>query len=193
MNLLSDLSAGKAGEYLVCADLILAGHIAFPSEQGLPFDVVTEVAGRLLRVQVKTTRKVRKVPQRANQCDAYLFHVTACGKGGRSSYAPGAVDVFAFVALDSREIGYLPVNRVKKTMVFRCGRLRGQYHDELMAERTLYIKALRDGGADLAKISEQTGLDKSYVCRVISGKSGVTKTVKTYLSDFTFQDALAIL
>ena len=30
------LQIGKAGEYLVCADLIMKGFIAFPSEQGLP-------------------------------------------------------------------------------------------------------------------------------------------------------------
>ena len=34
------LECGKAGEYLVCADLILKGYIAYPSEQGLPYDVV---------------------------------------------------------------------------------------------------------------------------------------------------------
>jgi hypothetical protein len=38
--ILTDLQLGKAGEYLVCADLILKGHIAFPSEQGLSFEVV---------------------------------------------------------------------------------------------------------------------------------------------------------
>ena len=32
------LQIGKAGEYLVCADLIMKGFIAFPSEQGLPYD-----------------------------------------------------------------------------------------------------------------------------------------------------------
>ncbi len=37
---LSELAVGKAGEYLVCADLILRGHVAFPSEQGLPYDIV---------------------------------------------------------------------------------------------------------------------------------------------------------
>ena len=34
------LQIGKAGEYLVCADLILKGYIAFLSEQGLPYDVI---------------------------------------------------------------------------------------------------------------------------------------------------------
>ena len=67
MKNISDLQIGKAGEYLVCADLILQGHIAFPSEQGLPYDVVFEYKDRLYKVQVKTTRAPRNIPQRKNQ------------------------------------------------------------------------------------------------------------------------------
>ena len=33
MKDISDLQIGKAGEYIVCADLILKGFVAFPSEQ----------------------------------------------------------------------------------------------------------------------------------------------------------------
>ena len=56
------LQIGKAGEYLVCADLIMKGFIAFPSEQGLPYDVLLDTGEKLLKVQVKTTEKPRKVP-----------------------------------------------------------------------------------------------------------------------------------
>ena len=42
MRVSSELQTGKEGEYLVCADLILKGLIAFPSEQGLPYDVVVD-------------------------------------------------------------------------------------------------------------------------------------------------------
>ena len=118
MNKLNDLACGKAGEYLVCADLIMRGHVAFPSEQGLPFDVICEVAGRLLKVQVKTTRKPIPVPQRANRTEKYCFHVRRCGKGGRCSYQDGDVDLFALVALDSKSIGYLPSSDVVQTMFF---------------------------------------------------------------------------
>ena len=51
------LQIGKAGEYLVCADLIMKGFIAFPSEQGLPYDVLLDNGKKLLKVQVKTTEK----------------------------------------------------------------------------------------------------------------------------------------
>ena len=50
------LQIGKAGEYLVCADLIMKGFIAFPSEQGLPYDVLVDNGEKLLKVQVKTPK-----------------------------------------------------------------------------------------------------------------------------------------
>jgi len=115
---MNDLQAGKAGEYLVCADLILKGYIAFPSEQGLPFDIVLSANGNLYKMQVKTTRKPQSVPQRVKRTDKYIFHIRRCGKGGRQSYAEGDVDIFAVVALDTRTIGYLSAKDVKQTMFF---------------------------------------------------------------------------
>lgn len=63
-TLVDDMQAGKAGEYLVCADLILKGFVAYPSEQGLPYDVVLDCGGKLLKVQVKATRTHKQTPQR---------------------------------------------------------------------------------------------------------------------------------
>lgn len=115
---MNDLQAGKAGEYLVCADLILKGYIAFPSEQGLPFDIVLLTNGRIYKVQVKTTRKPQAVPQRVKRTEKYIFHIRRCGKGGRQSYAKGDVDIFAIVALDTKTIGYIRAKDVKQTMFF---------------------------------------------------------------------------
>ena len=69
------LQIGKAGEYLVCADLILKGFIAFPSEQGLPYDVLLDTGEKLLRVQVKTTERPRLVKQRNTPIPAYIFSI----------------------------------------------------------------------------------------------------------------------
>ena len=69
------LQIGKAGEYLVCADLIMKGFIAFPSEQGLPYDVLLDNGDKLLRVQVKTTEKYRSIPQRNVDTKAYIFNI----------------------------------------------------------------------------------------------------------------------
>ena len=122
MENISDLQIGKAGEYLVCADLIMSGYVAFPSEQGLPFDVVAEVNGTLVRIQVKTTRTVRPVPQRAKHTPAYLFHVRRCGKGGRKSYTSQDFDVMALVALDTKSVAYVPLSTVRQTMHLNAAR-----------------------------------------------------------------------
>jgi len=115
---INDLQIGKAGEYLVCADLILKGHIAYPSEQGLHYDIVCDYEGTLLRIQVKTTRKPLPVPQRQVRTEKYLFHIRRCGKGGRQSYSDSDIDIIAIVALDTKTIGYIPVKDTKQTMFF---------------------------------------------------------------------------
>lgn len=130
--LCTDLQIGKAGEYLVCADLILKGHIAYPSEQGLPYDVVADINGKLLKVQVKTTRTIRPIPQRANYTPAYLFHVRRCGKGGRQNYKESDFDLMALVALDSRKIAYMRQEKVRQSIYLRL-----EVFDEMTLEKAL--------------------------------------------------------
>ena len=118
MDTLNDLQVGKIGEHLVCADLIMKGHIAFPTEQGLSFDVMLVANNKLYKIQVKTTRQIQAVPQRKLRTDKYIFHIRRCGKGGRRSYLKGEVDIFAMVALDTKTIGYLKASEAKQTMFF---------------------------------------------------------------------------
>ena len=120
MDVLEDLQIGKAGEYLVCANLILSGYVAYPSEQGLPYDVVMDFNGRLIKIQVKTTRGWRNIPQRKTPISAYVFNVKRRGKLNGNRHTKESCDVFALVALDTMEIGYLPNKDVKGTMNFRC-------------------------------------------------------------------------
>ena len=116
---INDLQLGKAGEYLVCADLILQGYIAYPSEQGLHYDIVVDVNGKLIRIQVKTTSVYKATPQRKEYTPGYLFNIRRCGKGGRKRYTNNDVDIFALVAIKENAIGYLPIDKVKTTMCFR--------------------------------------------------------------------------
>ena len=116
MEKISDLDIGRAGEYLVCADLILSGHNAFLSDQGLPFDVVALINGKALRVQVKTTQAKRPVPQRKKHTPAYLFHLRRCGKGGRRSYNDSDFDFMALVALDIMKVAYININECRQTL-----------------------------------------------------------------------------
>ena len=86
MTTQSDLQTGVAGEHLVCADLITRGYNAYLSDQGLPYDVVADIGGKLYKIQVKTTSKYRAVPQRKHYTPAYLFWIKRCGKGGAKVY-----------------------------------------------------------------------------------------------------------
>lgn len=117
--ILSDLAAGSAGEHLVCADLLLAGYVAFLADQNCPYDVALDIGGKLVRIQVKTTRMARAIPQRKGHFPAYLWHVRRAGKGGRRVYGVGEFDLLALVALDSRRIAYLPPSEQKQTVHIR--------------------------------------------------------------------------
>lgn len=120
------LKIGKAGEYIVCADLILKGHIAFPTEQGLPYDVVFDYNGRLFKVQVKTTQSPRNL-HRKNPVQGYVFNIKRCGKRNIKKTTSNSCDIFALVALDTKTVAYLPNKDVRETMNFRCEQFRGKY------------------------------------------------------------------
>lgn len=130
MKKLGDMQVGKAGEYLVCADLIMKGFIAYPSEQGLPYDIVLDAGGKLLKVQVKTTRTHKQTPQRVNNINTYAFNVKRRGKKNQSIHTANSCDIFALVALDEKQIGYMPNTEIKQTMFFRVESMRGSYRDE---------------------------------------------------------------
>lgn len=109
---LTEMELSRAAEFLVAADLTLRGHPASIAPAGLAYDVVVDVGGRLLRVQVKATRGPRRIPQRVAYTPGYLFHLRRCGAGGRKAYCPEAFDCYALVALDTRHIAYLAVGGV---------------------------------------------------------------------------------
>lgn len=100
-----ELNIGRAGEYIVLADLLLNNVQAFDTAQGVEYDVVAEINGKLIKIQVKTTQKMRVLNESANPI--YFFHLKRAGKGGNRFYDKNAFDVFALVALDRREVYYL--------------------------------------------------------------------------------------
>lgn len=189
MQPIDDLAAGKAGEYLVCADLILRGHVAFPSEQGLPYDVVADINGKLHRVQVKTTRGTKPIPQRKEHVTGYLFHVGKCGKGGVRSYGVNDVDLFAMVAIDTRTIAYLSPSGIKRTMIFRAPQNEGKHHDEMMEVRRLAIHADKESGLRNFEIAAKHGIDQSAVGRALR-KTSNTFPASPYLHHLTLEHAL---
>lgn len=112
------LEVGKAAEHLVCADLILAGHRAFLSDQGLPYDVLVDAEGRFVRVQVKASIKARNYNAKGRAPNMiYGFAVRSRGKGRKGERLSAAhCDVVALVALDIKVIAYFPIDEVGQTM-----------------------------------------------------------------------------
>lgn len=113
MIISKELNIGRAGEYIVLADLLLNGVQAYDTGQGVGYDVVADVNGKLIKIQVKTTKKMRLLSQRANPI--YFFHIKRAGKNGNKFYTKTDFDCFALVALDKKLVFYLPFNEKIKS------------------------------------------------------------------------------
>lgn len=111
----ADLLIGTAAEYLVCADLMLMGYPAFRSDQGCPYDIAVDVGHRLIRLQVKSTRSARTFPQQKQRHITGYSWGSRQGKGARRACNPAHFDIIAFVALDTRQVAYVPSAKVKQT------------------------------------------------------------------------------
>lgn len=98
------IEIGTAGEHIVCADLIMSGHRAFITAAGLPYDVVADVDGRLLRVAVKSTTAPRPRSGRTLTRPCYQFGIL---RSGKRRYTEADADVVALVGLDRRLVAYI--------------------------------------------------------------------------------------
>ena len=178
------LQVGKAGEYLVCADLIMKGFIAFPSEQGLPYDVLLDTGEKLLKVQVKTTEKPRKVQQRAKDSLAYVFSIKRAGSNGRTRYEENEIDLFALVCLDTMKVGYLTNKEMPTTINIRVDALRGGYYDEKGMQDFEKVKELSKTIKNQSEISRVTGLAVATVNRYLKDDWKPFESKARYFSDF---------
>ena len=183
MRLSNELQIGKAGEYLVCADLIMKGFIAFPSEQGLPYDVIMDNGKRLLRIQVKSTTKPRIIPQRAKKSQAYIFNVKRHGKNNSQRYNDSEVDVFALVCLDTRQVGYLLNGDMPETLNLRVDSLRGTYYDEKGIQDYEKAVELSKTISNQSEIARQMNMHVSQVNRMLMPGYVPFQTNARYFSD----------
>jgi hypothetical protein len=178
-----ELQIGKAGEYIVCADLIIKGFIAYLSEQGLPYDVVIDNGKRLLKCQVKTTSLPRKIPQRNKDTFAYIFNIKRHGKNNIKKYLEGDVDLFALVELETRTVGYLTNANMPETINLRVDRLKGTYYDEkglLTYEDIIDCKA---NGFTQTEASKELGISVSTVNKMWKENYKPFKTNARYFSE----------
>lgn len=163
----NELQIGKAGEYIVCADIIMKGLIAFPSEQGLPYDVIIDTGKKLLRCQVKTTEKPRKIPQRNKETFAYIFNVKRHGNPNNlRQYNQNEVDVFALVELENRRVVYVRNKEMPCTLNLRVDSLRGSYYDEKGFRDYTEVMRLKNDGLSQVDISRKLKLAQSTVSRM---------------------------
>ena len=110
---ISEINIGTAGEHLVVADLLLKGVNAFITGHGLSYDVVAELDGKLIKIQVKTTKIKRLLKQRANPI--YFFQIKRTGKHGIKRYDKNDFAIYALVALDIKQVFYLNFDNNIKT------------------------------------------------------------------------------
>lgn len=183
MKISNELQVGKAGEYIVCADLIIKGLIAYPSEQGLPYDVVIDNGKKLLRCQVKTTTRPRIVPQRVLNSHAYMFSVKRHGKNNKSIYGLLEVDLFALVCLDTRLVGYLKNSEMPSTINVRVDSLRGQYRDETGIKNYKKIKELAETIDNQSEISRRLNISQTTVNKMLQSGYEPFKTNALYFSE----------
>ncbi|MCL1986888.1 MAG: group I intron-associated PD-(D/E)XK endonuclease [Firmicutes bacterium] len=182
-NKISEMQIGKAGEYLTCVDLIMKGFIAFPSEQGLSYDVLLDTGSKLLRIQVKTCSSPRLVPQRKKTTEAYIFNIKRHGKNNKKKYTLESVDIFALVCLDTRKVGYIKNTDMPTTINLRVDRLRGTYYDEIGIQNYNKVVALSKIIKSQTEISKKLGLHVSEVNRMCKNGYVPYETNAKYFSD----------
>ena len=112
------LELGKSAEHIVCADLMLAGYRTFLTDQGLPYDVVVDINGRLIRIQVKSTTKAKNANTKGRHANfVYVFHVRSRGRFGKGERLNKKhCDIIALVALDTRIVAYFAVDSVAQSV-----------------------------------------------------------------------------
>lgn len=183
MRTSNELQLGKAGEYLVCSDLILKGFIAFPSEQGLPYDVLLDTGKRLLKVQVKTTIGPRLIPQRNKETKAYIFNVKRKGKNGTKKYMLGEIDLFALVCLDVMKVGYVLTEGMPETLNIRVDALKGTYYDEDGIQTFRKALELKNDFTQ-TEIAKKLGKHVAVINKMFKTGYVPYKTNARYFSDF---------
>lgn len=179
----NELQIGKAGEYIVCADLIMKGLIAFPSEQGLPYDVVIDTGKKILRCQVKTTERARVIPQREKETKAYIFNIKRHGSGGLKRYGSEEADIFALVELENRSVVYLQSKDMPDTINIRVDSLKGSYYDEKGVKDYLEVNSEKYKGMNDSEVSRALGIHVSAVNRMRKKDFKPFKTNARYWSE----------
>lgn len=164
--------------------MILKDLIAYPSEQGLPYDVVIDTGTKLLKCQVKTTEKPRHIPQRNKETIAYIFHIKRHGTKNTKIYSLDEIDLFALVELQTRRVAYLKNEEMPTTINLRVDDLKGHYYDEKGAADFAKVHDLKSKGVTQTDISIKLDLNLATVNRMWHKKYEPFKTKARYFGDY---------
>jgi hypothetical protein len=143
--------------------------------------LVLDTGRKMLKIQVKTTREPRIIPQREKEYKTYFYHVKRNGKGGKNHYADDEVDVFALVALDTRQVGYILNGDMPTSLSLRVDSMRGTYGDEQGLKHYNDIMELK-GKMSQQEIADTLGISKTIVNKMCC------KTYKPHISNAKYFD-----
>lgn len=187
---ISEFMIGKAGEHLVVSDLILKNKNSFLAGEGLPYDVVCESDGKLIKIQVKTC-----IAPRQNK-ELYIYSLQNGKSKNRKQYQKNEIDIFALVALDTKEIAYINIEDAKSIIEIRPTENIGTYKSDFDTERRNKIYQLVDSGETFANIARFLDMHPSNVRAIFINRHNEDNILSTrgkYFKDFTFGSAIQSL
>ena len=167
MRLSENQMLGVAGQYLTCVDLLTKGLVAYPVSEGLPYDVILDRKDAIFRVQVKTCRTPYIDPKTPKLGGCYVFGLRkginrhrkdGSNLGWTDTYSSDEVDIFALVALDIRQVGYILRKHSKGFIKLRSDNLKGTYFNDQVQERNRLIRELHKNSMPRREIAKQLGI-----------------------------------
>jgi len=144
---------GKAGELLVCADLMIKGYVVSIVEGDLPFDILLLLNGKIYKIQVK-----------ASEAKGPL----STGYLKKLEYSKTDVDIFALAFLPSKTIGYFSYDEIynsDKNIIYADKRAVDEWRDK----RKSRILKLYQSGMDKKAIAEEFNTTINIISSFING------------------------
>jgi hypothetical protein len=124
MKISKELEIGKAGEYLAVYSITKQGYVCYLSDQGLPYDVVVDVNGTLLRGQVKSTMGLKDY---GKSKQVYRFGTRSAKKNARSASVLNC-DFYVFISIDGDLAAFMTTEELEskchKGDIVQCVEMR---------------------------------------------------------------------
>ena len=138
-----ELNLGRAGEYLVMADVLLQGYQCFDTAQGVNYDLIIDHLKKLIKVQIKSTREPKSWGSTYQKSTpSYHYHIRRAGKGAKRKYTKDEFDLFALVMLDTKKVAYVLNQKVATSSITLRDKNLKYYNEGSSKGRVLYFQEL---------------------------------------------------